>query len=469
MGSRGEALPLLDRAADDACCDACRAQPVLAATPGRTVPERPAVARTNATGRATDKRITALAVGMAAGYVALAAFSLFAPVALRQGGWLPLHLVLAGGATTAIAGVMPFFSASVASVAPAAPAIRLAGVAGVALGAAVVTAARAFWSGDPSGALAAVGGLIYLGGIAAVAAATLLPLRRALGTRRVMLAVSYGAALAAVAAGTTIATLFVAGWRPVVEAWDVLKPAHAWLNVVGFVSLVVAASLLHLLPTVAGARIGVERFGRLVILALSVGPLLVALGLATRLSLGTTSGVLVTLVGALLLAWHARGVHARRGRWSSDPSWHGFALASLLAAVAWFVLAVAIAAWGTIEGGASAGGWRPSTFIVPLAVGWVLQSLVGAWTHLVPSIGPGGLGRHAQQRRLLGRLALGRWAVFQAGTASLALGIPLGRPELAIAGALLLVGTAAISLSLLAASLVTAEGQDFRGVAGIDA
>lgn len=421
--------------------------------------------RKAAAGRGTDRRITALAIGIAAVYVALAALSLFAPVSLREGGWLPLHLALAGGAVTAIAGVMPFFSASVASVAPGAPAIRLAGVVGVALGAAVVTAARAFWSGDPSGALAAVGGLIYLGGIAAVAAATLLPLRSALGSRRIVLAVSYGAALAAVAAGTTIATLFVAGWRPVIDAWDVLKPAHAWLNVVGFVSLVVAASMLHLLPTVAGARIGKERSGGLVILTLSVGPLLIAAGLATRMWVGTSSGALLTLAGALLLAWHARSVHARRGRWSSDPAWHGFALASLLAAVAWFVVAMAIAAWGTIEGGASAAGWRPSTFIVPLAVGWIVQSLIGAWTHLLPSVGPGGLGRHAQQRAILGRLALGRWAVFQAGTATLALGLPLGRPELAIPGALLLVGSAAVSLVLLAASLVTGEQQDVRGEA----
>lgn len=468
---RNETLTVVDNAPDDACCDACRAQPVPTAEPKQTALERSAVARTRApAGRATDRRITALGIGVAAVYVALAALSLFAPVSLRQGGWLPLHLALAGGATTAIAGVMPFFSASVASVAPAASAVRVAGVLGVALGAAVVTAARAFWSGDPSvGTAAAVGGLIYLGGIAAVAAATLFPLRRALGTRRVVLAVSYGAALAAVAVGATIATLFVGGWRPVVEAWDVLKPAHAWLNVVGFVSLVVAASLLHLLPTVAGARIGVERSGRLVILALGAGPFLVAAGLATRLWVGTATGALLVLVGALLLAWHARGVHARRSRWSSDRTWHGFALASLLAAVSWFVLAMSIAAWGTLEGGASAAGWRPSTFIVPLAVGWIVQALIGAWTHLVPSVGPGGLARHAHQRRLLGRLAFARWVAFQAGTGALALGVPLGRPELAISGALLLVGSASVSLTLLAASLATAEEQEVRGAAHVGA
>lgn len=409
------------------------------------------------TGRIRDRRITALGIGLAAAYVALAAVALFVPVSLRQGGWLPLHLALAGGAVTAIAGVMPFFSAAVASVSPAAPVIRLAGVLGVALGAAVVTAARVVSTSDPSfGAISAVGGLVYLAGIAGVAAATLLPLRQALGTRRVILAVSYGAALAAIAIGASIATLFVGGWQPVVEAWDVLKPAHAWLNV-GSVSMVVAASLLHLLPTVAGARIGMERSGRLVIVALSAGPFLVATGLATRSWAVAASGALTTLSGALLLAWYARGVHARRGRWSSDPRWHGFALASLLAAVAWFVVAIAIAAWGTVEGGASAAGWRPSTFIVPLAVGWVVQALIGAWTHLVPAVGPGDLARHARQRDLLGLAAPSRWWAFQVGTGALALGLTMERPELAIAGALLLLASAGLSILLLAAALTAPE------------
>ncbi len=95
-----------------------------------------------------------------------------------------------------------------------------------------------------------------------------------------------------------------------------------------------------------------------------------------------------------------------------------------------------------MEDGASAAGWRPSTFIVPLAVGWVIQALIGAWTHLVPAVGPGDHARHARQRGLLGRFALSRWWAFQAGVAALALGLPIERPDLAILGALLLVAWA---------------------------
>ena len=51
---------------------------------------------------------------------------------------------------------------------------------------------------------------------------------------------------------SALSTAFVAGITPIVERWALLKPAHAWLNVIGFLSLVVAATLIHLAPTVVG-------------------------------------------------------------------------------------------------------------------------------------------------------------------------------------------------------------------------
>ena len=136
----------------------------------------------------------------------LAVLSALAPATARMGWWLPLHLLLAGGAATAVAGVMPFFSAGVASVPPAPTAIRVAGVAGIAAGAALIVLVRIAGSGAiDNGALGAVAGSTYLAGVAAVAAATLLPLRAALGPRRVVLAVSYGAALTSVARGLSSA------------------------------------------------------------------------------------------------------------------------------------------------------------------------------------------------------------------------------------------------------------------------
>ena len=190
---------------------------------------------------------------IAAAYVLLAALSLFAPASLRQGWWLPLHLLLAGGAATAIAGVMPFFSASVASVTPAPAVVRVVGVAGIAIGASLIILVRLT---GPAGAgwTAALAGFAYLVGIGAMAAATLLPLRSALGPRRVILAASYGVALLCVAIGASLGVLALGGWQPILAAWDVSRAAHGWLNVFGFLALVIGASLIHLLPTVAGCR-----------------------------------------------------------------------------------------------------------------------------------------------------------------------------------------------------------------------
>jgi len=93
----------------------------------------------------------------------------------------------------------------------------------------------------------------------------------------------------------------------------------------------------------------------------------------------------------------------------------------------------------------------------------VVQTLIGAWTHLVPAVGPGDSARHARQRDLLGRIAPSRWWAFQAGVAALALGLPIERPELAILGSLLLVASAGLSILLLATALAAPQ----RGRPGV--
>ncbi len=65
--------------------------------------------------------------------------------------WLPLHLALAGGASTAIAGVMPFFVAALAAGPPAGARLRGGAVALVAVGAALV-AVRGIAPGGDVGA-----------------------------------------------------------------------------------------------------------------------------------------------------------------------------------------------------------------------------------------------------------------------------------------------------------------------------
>lgn len=422
--------------------------------------------------RSADRRLTALGIGLAATFVLLAGLALLLPADVRLGWWLPVHLVLAGAAATAISGVMPFFSAAVAAAPPAPSPLRLSGILGVATGGLLVAISRSL--GDAGPWVGGGGGLIYLAGLTAVAGSTLLPLRSALGPRRFVMGISYGAAIASVWIGAGLGTLYLSRWREVLEAWDVIKPAHAWLNAFGFVSLVIGASLIHLLPTVAGTRIERTRAAVTAMVALALGPVLAASGFLVRLDPLAMGGALLTLAGALALGRHAIDVYRRRGRWTTDPAWHRFGLWSLLAAVAWFVIASALGAWSVITGGASGAGWEARLVLAPLVLGWVAQTLVGAWTHLLPAVGPGDQSVHARQRAILARGATARFWAFQAGVAALAVALPGGWADqllgdagpLVMAGLLVAGGSVAASLALLlAAGLVIRSG---RGASGGD-
>lgn len=415
--------------------------------------------------RNADRRITAgglVAAGLflaAAGVVAAEAVLATltgSPGAGPSGAWLALHLALAGGATTAIAAVMPFFSAALVAAPPAPPTVRAGAVALVAAGALLVATRAA----DPASPVAAAGGLVFVAGLLCVGWATFAPLRRALGTARPLVAGAYAVAVADVVAGALLATAMVAGWAPVVERWGLLKPAHAWLNLLGFVSLVIAGTLLHLLPTVLGTRIVPRTSARVAVVGIGAGAPLVALGFAIAAasepagSLMARAGAVAAAVGAAALLLHGLEVHRSRGRWSSDPGWHRLATIGLLAAICWFGVAVGLAAGRVLVLGAVPAAWRLDDVVAPLAVGWVVQAIVASATHLLPSIGPGGPTEHARQRRLLGRASSLRLAAANVGTALLAVAAAGGVGPLAVVGAALAAAGLGSSLLLAAGALL---------------
>jgi nitrite reductase (NO-forming) len=415
---------------------------------------------------ASDRRLTLLAITIAAGYLALAILSVITPAASVHGTWLPLHLLLAGAASTAIAGVMPFFSAAVSSAPPAANGVRLAGVLGVALGAGLLVLGRAFWPvgiGVDGPAVAGAGGLVYIFGLAAIAAATLLPLRFAIGPRRIFMGAIYGVALLNVAAGVALSTGFLLGWAPVVGAWGALKPAHAWLNLFGFVSLVIAGSLLHLLPTVAGARIRRTMASVVCFAAMASGPPLVAAGFVVGSDILALAGAGLTVVGSLALAWHAVAVLRGRSAWSSDPSWHRFTTWSLVAGIGWFVVASLVAGGQIVLEGSTVAGWDLAPLAVPLGIGWAAQVLVGAWSHLVPAVGPGSPDQHARQRRLLGQAATARLLLLNGGVVFLMLATALDVEPLAVAGLATIVAAGVLAVALLVAALAVLFNAQWKG------
>lgn len=437
------ALPVLDPQAPAdarACCGACASAEAAALAGPRVVPR-------HRIDRDADRRVTFGGLLVAGTFIVAAIVAGMGAAAGGGTSWLALHLALAGGAGTAIATVLPFFAAALAVAAPARPRARIAAIGLVAGGAAIVS-----WTVSAGDAfLGHIGGSIYIAGIGAVALVAFRPLRGAMGPRRRQVEIAYGAALIQVAISATLATAFLAGWMPIVERWAWLKPAHAWLNVVGFVSLVIVATLIHLAPTVEGTRIRPRRSATIAITGLAVGVPLVALGYALPLDAVARTGALLAIVSALAVPVHGLNVATDRVRWTTDLPWHRFTAWSLRAAGGWFAVALLVAAGRVVIMGADPAAWSIDLVAVPLAIGWVLQVVIGSSSHLLPVIGPGDRAGHARQRMLLGVGATARVVALNLGAAALWAGWVAGIP------ALVAVGGAAVVCSL-GMALVLAVG-----------
>ncbi|MGZ6343557.1 MAG: hypothetical protein ACXWOT_11155, partial [Candidatus Limnocylindrales bacterium] len=143
--------------------------------------------------------------------------------------------------------------------------------------------------------------------------------------------------------GVSLATLFLAGQPDLVAAWPRLLPAHAWLNVLGFLSLMIVSTLLHLLPTVLGERIRPHRGITVALVGLVLGAPLVAAGEALGSDLLVRGGAVTTFIGSLGLAAYAFSCWQRRGHWTTDAGWHRVSSGRLLAGAGWFVVGAASA------------------------------------------------------------------------------------------------------------------------------
>ena len=348
----------------------------------------------------------------AAGFVAAAAVVLLTGLG-GGGSWLPLHLALAGGAGLAIATLLPHFTISLAGARPAPARIRLAGLALTAGGASAV--AIAF----PLGAslVAVLGASAYLAGIAVCAATAFIPAGAGLGRRFGIVEAAYALALINAALAVSLAMLRLGDVATVGGAWLGLKPAHAWLNLVGFLSLVVAATLVHLYPTVVGSRIRSRPALLGLVAGIGLGAPTTALGYAVGLSWLAQLGALAVVAGAGALAIVAVGAWPARGQWTTDPGWHLLIIGHLSAAVAWFGIGAVILAIAILWNGTAPSGWSLPRVIGPIVLGWALQALMGAWSHLLPAVGPGDAARHSAQRRELGRWATLRLVAWNAAAA----------------------------------------------------
>jgi nitrite reductase (NO-forming) len=409
--------------------------------------------------RAADRRITVVGIAIAAGFLAAALAALAVPAPVRHGLWLPVHLGLAGAAGTAIASVLPFFVAALSVVRPMSPTVRVTAIGLIAVGA--VTASlgvvgSAQW-------LAVTGAACYVVGLGAVSVAAFWPLRNGAGRRRTMILAAYGAAIAMVVVSVGIAGTMLAGYPPFVERWGLLKPAHAWLNVFGFLSVIVAATIVHFAPTVAGARIVPRRSALLALAGLVGGAPLVAFGFALGNDFVVRIGAVVEISGAVGLAIHAVAVHRERSHWTKDPGWHRVASGSLVIAPAWLLVAVGIAAGRVLVDGAVPAAWSLESIAAPLVLGWVVQVLIGAWTQLLPAIGPGDMTVHARQRTRLGRAGSARLVALNLGVAAIVFGDATGWTPMIAIGLFLGGGALVSALVILVSALGSGRAPGISG------
>lgn len=402
--------------------------------------------------RLTERHVLALSLAVSATFVVAAAVAAVATVLGGGGTWAPLHLALAGAATVAIGAFMPHFAVTLAGTRPSPAPQRLATQVGLALGS----------IGVVGGVLArmpvvsSIGTALVVLGLAGVAAHTFAPLREPLARRHPVVAAAYGVALLELATGVALGGLGAAGVPVILEAWAALRPAHAWLTLFGAISLTIFATLVYLAPTVLGARIRPGWGLMLAVTGIGIGPIVAAVGFAAGIWGLVLAGMLTTVAGAVGQVQYVLDCRRRRGPYTSEHDWRSVAVGHLLAGPVWFG-AAAVAATGDLLLGRPLAGWPLGLLAVPLVAGWMLQELVGSWTHLVPSVTPGDPTIHARQRRLLAIAARTRLVGWNLGLGLLWIGLALGVPALAIPGGLALAATLAASVILLARALTAAR------------
>jgi len=215
---------------------------------------------------------------------------------------------------------------------------------------------------------------------------------------------------------------------------------------------VIAGTLLHFAPTVAGSRIRRRRSGILAVLLLAVAAPIVAAGYAVGSDTAATLGAIAAVAGAGALGLHGVRAHRDRAGWTMDLPWHRFTGGSLLVAPFWLLVATLTAAAEIAAHGVDPIGWRFDLLLGPLTLGFAVQVVLGSLTHLVPAIGRGTPEAHAVQRRLLGRAATARLVGWNAGVVAISIGQVLALGVVAAAGVViaLLSGVPTLALLLLA-------------------
>jgi nitrite reductase (NO-forming) len=316
------------------------------------------------------------------GWLLLVLVTSFVHPLLSQSRWLLVHLLLLGAVTNAIVVWSAHFTEALLRSVPGPHARHAQALRLVLLNASVVLVVggieTATWTFTLLGATG-VAGAVVLHGCALVRQA-----RRALPSRFGATVRYYVAAAALLPVGAALGTLLARGPGP--DWHDRLLVAHASVNVLGWVGLTVAGTLVTLWPTMLRTRIadGAERAAARGLVVL-LGSLAVIVGGALWGPPQATAAGLVGYLAGLVVVGRPLARAARRRPPSTYATWSVFAACCWLAG-SLVVLAAAVATAPDWPTAALRAGW----VTVPLAVGFAAQVLLGALSYLVPVVLGGG-------------------------------------------------------------------------------
>jgi nitrite reductase (NO-forming) len=372
-------------------------------------------------------------------WLTAAGLALLLPASARRGIWLPLHLTLAGAVTVSISGAMQSFASALTATPAPPPAAVWAQFALVNAGALLL--AVGYPGGHPG--LLEAGGTAFLLGIATLGWIVWRAWSKAVNRRHPVPMAMYGCAVLALLVGGTIGALIGGGAVKDPLLWLSLRRAHMTVNVLGWVSLTIAGTLVTLLPTVLRIRMPAWQ-GAATALMFAGGVALIALGLALDAGPVAAVGGVAYAVGAVSLLRLATRALSTPRRWPAPVSAKHFVAAAL-----WFVGGALSLAVALVRGVEAFDAFR-QIYLVVFVGGWIVQTLLGAWLYLLPMATPGHpderrrslagveLGAMLQLAALNGGLALmvlraGGWASDTVG--AVGVGLALGGAALALAKA----------------------------------
>ena len=194
----------------------------------------------------------------------------------------------------------------------------------------------------------------------------------------------YGLAVLALLAGIGLGELIAFG-ALTPDSVNLARLAHLHLNLMGFVTLTIAGTMHNLFPTVAGARLYSDRLAIAAFAALPLGVAALVSGFLIAEPLFQIVAGFVLFAGALCYGWNILRT------WLAAETRFSLPVLHLLCATGWLVL--------TIGGGIFL-SWNsrtdPPEFPTGTAhlmgyshmalVGFILQTVMGAISHLLPVI-----------------------------------------------------------------------------------